>query len=125
MAEAFYKKFSQKHEARSAGYSPGDFEGIRLSMTKHIKVCMDEEGIDVRNQISKKINEELIEWADSVILFDNNREDWPDFLKKSNKIIIWEIEDPRHGDLEMNRKVRDQIKEKIKELIRQMDNSEI
>ena len=42
---------------------------------------------------------------------------WPDFLKKSDKIIYWDIEDPKEKGIEVHRRVRDEIKSKVEELI--------
>lgn len=113
MAEAFFEKYAKSGIARSAGYSPGYWVGRNLDMTKYVKVCMDEDGIDVRKKISKRIEPERVEWADKVIVFDSKREDWPDFLRESDKVEVWEVDDPRHGDLETHRKTRDEIKEKM------------
>ena len=78
---------------------------------------MDEVGIDVRRKISKKITKELVIWANKIIVFDTHKEDWPDFLRNSAKVQIWEIDDPRDGDLDMHRRVRDEIKRKIEEIV--------
>src|SRR3989344_6713251 len=86
MAEAFLEKYSSKHKVKSAGYDPGYWVGRNLDMTKYVKVCMDEEGIDVKKKISKKINDEMVKWADKIIIFDSKKQDWPDFLKSSDKI---------------------------------------
>ena len=59
----------------------------------------------------------MTDWADKIIVFDSKKQDWPDFLKNSKKVIIWEIEDPRGGDLDVHRKIRDKIKDKIQEFI--------
>ena len=117
MAEAFYEKYSQNKEVKSAGYDPGHWIGRNLDMTKYVKVCMDEEEIDVRHKISKKLDKKMVDWADKIIVFDSKRADWPDFLRESKKVEIWEIEDPRHGDLEVHRKCKDMIKEKVIEFI--------
>ena len=39
------------------------------------------------------------------------------FLRNSNKVDIWKIEDPRDGDLNIHRKIRDKIKKKIKNFV--------
>ena len=53
MAEAFYEKYSKNKNVKSAGYDPGYWVGRNLDMTKYVKVCMNEENINVRNKISK------------------------------------------------------------------------
>jgi len=46
-----------------------------------------------------------------------NKELCPDFLLNSNKVAYWQIEDPYQIDLDSMRKIRDQIKLKIKSII--------
>lgn len=120
MALAFYEKYSRNLCVKSAGYAPGDWLGKNLDTTQHVKVCMDEEGIDVRKKISKKLNEEMVNWADKIIVFDSKKQDWPVFLRESNKVEIWEIKDPRHDDLETHRKIRDQIKSLVENLVKEI-----
>lgn len=122
MAEAFYEKYSDNPQVRSAGYDPGHWVGRNLDMTKYVKVCMDEEEIDIRKKISKKIELEMVDWADKIIVFDSKKQDWPEFLRDSKKVEVWEIDDPRNGDLETHRKVRDKIKEKILSFLKQKNN---
>ncbi len=116
MAQAFFEKYSPENEVQSAGYSPGYWVGRTLEMTQFVKICMDEEGIDVRSKISKALTEEMVNWADKIIVFDSLREDWPNFLRRSEKIEVWEIADPRGGDLEVHRRIRDEIKERVKRI---------
>ena len=119
MAESFYEKYSQNSSVKSAGYAPDEWLGKKLDQTEHVKVCMDEEGIDVRNKISKKINGEMVNWSDKIIVFDSKKQDWPDFLRNSFKVEILEIEDPKNYDLVFHRKTRDLIKNKVKNLIKE------
>jgi len=64
MAEAFCQKYSKNFEVKIAGYSHGYWEWKNLDSTQHVKFCMDESGINVRNKISKKITLELLNWED-------------------------------------------------------------
>lgn len=119
MAEAFYKKYSKDANVISAGYAPGYWVGRNLDMTKYVKVCMDEEGIDVRKNVSKNVTKEMVNWADKIIAFDSKKQDWPSFLRNSEKVEIWEIDDPRNGDLNAHRKTRDKIKIKVKNFVKE------
>lgn len=116
MAEAFYEKYSDEKEVKSAGCSPGDWEGKNLDQTRYVKLCMDEEGIDIRKKISKKVSKEMVDWADRVIVFHPEKKDWPDFLQNSEKVEVWEVEDPGGKDLEVHRIARDKIKKIVKEI---------
>jgi len=123
MAEAFYKKYFKNPNVKSAGYDPGNWAGKNLDKTKYVKVCMDEEGIDVKKKISKKINKKIVDWSDKIIIFDDHKKDWPAFLRKSNKVEIWKIKDPRGGDLEVHKKVRNKIKDKIRKFVKELTKS--
>ena len=113
MAEAFYEKLSKNKNVKSAGYSPENLEGKSLDNTKYVKFCMDGEDINVRNKVSKKIDIEMVDWADKIIVFDSKKMNWPDFLRNLEKVEVWDIEDPRHGDLEFHRKTMYEIKKRI------------
>lgn len=120
MAEALFSKLSNGHEAKSAGLDPGEkWLGKTIDNTMYVKVVMDEEGIDVRKKVSKKITEEAVNWADKVVVL-GERENWPAYLKNSGKAEYWEIADPAHTGLETHRKTKDQIKENVLELIEKL-----
>ncbi|MEK6892808.1 MAG: low molecular weight phosphatase family protein [Nanoarchaeota archaeon] len=120
IAEAFYEKYSLNPNVKSAGYAPEEWEGKNLDTAQHVKVCMDEEGINVRKKISKKLNKEMADWADKIIVFDSKKQDWPAFLRESGRVEIWEIEDPRYSDLDAHRKIRDAIKGKVEILLKEI-----
>jgi protein-tyrosine-phosphatase len=54
MAQAFFEKYSPENEVQSAGYSSRLLVGRTLEMTQFVKICMDEEGIDVRSKIPRR-----------------------------------------------------------------------
>lgn len=73
MAEEFYKKYIGEN-VKSAGYDPTNWEGANLDTTSYVKLCMDEEGMDVRQNISKRVTPEMVDWADRVMIFDSNKD---------------------------------------------------
>jgi len=117
MAEAFYNYFTKSKNAFSAGTDPNTPKSY-LKMPHEICQIMLEEGIDVSNQKIKTINEHFVEDA-KIIYIMCEKECCPDFLINSNKIIYWKIKDPFKTSLDEMKKIRDQIKIKVKSIIKQ------
>lgn len=115
MAPAFFNLLSKKHKSIGAGTHVAEKEGQPLH--EFVIKCMAELGYDLSKNARKQLTLEMVKEADKIIVFDSKKQDWPDFLKNSKKVIIWEIEDPRGGDLDVHRKARDKIKEKVQEFV--------
>lgn len=111
IAEGFAKSIAPNMSARSAGLVPAGF------IAKKAIEVMKEKGIDLSMQNSKPLTEEYLEWADLIISVCESSKGLCKIIKTKKKIINWDIEDPRGKDLELYRKVRDKIEEKVKELI--------
>jgi len=122
MAEAIFSKKSKDHEVSSAGISPGEWEGKKLSETKCVKVCLSEIGIDVNEKISKKLTKEMVQDADKVIAIVE-KYIWPDFLENSEKVVFWKIADPKEENLEFHRKTLNEISQEVEDLIKSLDES--
>ncbi|MEK6840602.1 MAG: low molecular weight phosphatase family protein [Nanoarchaeota archaeon] len=93
-AEAFYNKMcngagvaeSAGTKAYRAGQRLGDYE-------YHTIRCMKERRYDLSNHASKQLTPEMISWADKVIVMAE-RETWPSFLEKSDKVEFWDVKNP-------------------------------
>ena len=63
----------------------------------------------------------MIKWADKVVVA-GEKENWPDYLiEAKEKVVYWDIEDPVNMGLEGHREIRDRIKIKIVELVKDID----
>ncbi len=121
MAEAIFNSISKKHKAVSAGLNPPEeWEGHKLSKTQFVALSMDEAGYNVNEKFSKRLTSQMIDGVEKVIVI-GEKEGWPVYLKESNKLSFWDIEDPDRGGLELHRKVRDQIKNLIEKLINEIE----
>jgi arsenate reductase (thioredoxin) len=120
-AEGMFRKMAPEHEVKSAGTKVEEhWEGKKMKIfDKKIIPCMDVIGIDIREQESKQLTLEMIEEADKVIVMAE-KETWPDYLKDSDKVEHWDVEDPRYGEIEEFRKTRDDIQNRIKKLIEEL-----
>jgi len=115
MAEAFYNHLSGTNDAYSAGTDP---ETPRKYPQLPSDVCqlMAEEGIDVGHKKVKTIDELFVEEADQIFVMCT-QDQCPPFLKESDKVTYWPIQDPYKMKIEGMRQVRDEIKARVKSII--------
>ena len=111
IAEGFFKKYAPEgFEAVSAGTKPVDnLNPIAIEVMKEI-------GIDISNQKSKLVTNEMINDSESVINMGcMDKESCPALFVED--IADWGIEDPKGKSIEQVRQIRDTIESKIKELV--------
>ena len=111
MAEGFFNhRYAPKgYRAISAGTRP-------VSSINPLAVqAMSEVGIDINNQKSKLINEDMIRSsAKSVNMGCMERAECP--MLFINNIIDWGIEDPKGKPIEKVREIRDEIDRRVREI---------
>ena len=123
MAETIFNSISQKYKSISAGTEKGRVTGHKLrDFPEHsnLFVCMDEIGFNIRENVSKPLTPKMVKDADKIIVMAE-KETWPDYLKKSEKTTFWEIEDMCGQSLDKFRKIRDQIKSLVENLIKEIE----
>jgi arsenate reductase len=122
MAEGFARELGKGIvEPYSAGLSP---QGVN---EKAVRV-MKEIDIDISHQQSKSIDQELLKKMDVIItLCDNAAQSCP-WTPPDIKLIHWPLDDPAQATgseeeiLNEFRRVRDEIKERIKDFIKDVKN---
>jgi arsenate reductase len=122
MAEGFARKLGKGIvEPYSAGLAP---QGVN---EKAVTV-MKEAGIDISHQQSKSIDQELLKKMDVIItLCDNAAQSCP-WTPPQIKLIHWPLDDPAKATgsaeeiLNEFRRVRDEIKERMKAFIKDVKN---
>ena len=111
MAEAFARQLGI--EASSAGTFP-------TSQVNPVVVnAMNEVGLDVSTSKPKRLDAEMIEKADLVVLTDSTIEHLiPKDLQKrmKKKLVMWSISDPKQEPIEGVRMIRDEIARNVKSL---------
>jgi len=115
MAEGFYNYFTDSQEAYSAGTDPTTPKKYP-KLPDAICQIMLEEGIDVRHQKVKTINEHFVENAEQIFVMCE-KEHCPDFLINSSKTKFWQIADPYKMGLDEMKQIRDQIKAKVRSIV--------
>jgi len=111
IAEGFFRKYAPDgFVAVSAGTKPVD------NLNPIAVEAMKEVGIDISQQKSKLISNEMINESESVVNMGcMDEESCPALFVED--IVEWGIEDPKGKSIEQVRQIRDTIESKIKELV--------
>lgn len=111
MAEGFFNKYAPKgYEAISAGTKP-------ISQINPIAVeVMREADIDISNQKSKELTEDMIRNSSNIVNMGcMEKESCPTLFLQN--LLDWNIEDPKGKPIEKVREIRDEIDQRVKELV--------
>jgi protein-tyrosine-phosphatase len=116
MAEGFFRKYAPKeYEAISAGTMP-------VSEINPLAVqVMSEVGVDITDQKSKGITEDMIRNSSKVVNMGcMDKESCPTLFLQN--LLDWNIEDPKDKPVEKMREIRDEIDQRVKELVASIKN---
>jgi len=115
MAEAFFKKYApDKFNVISAGTTPSS------QLNPVVIQVMKEIGIDMNNQKPKLLTNSMIESSSKTINMGcMDKESCPSLFVKD--VFDWNISDPKEKSLDDVRKIRDQIKFEILNLIKSLE----
>jgi protein-tyrosine-phosphatase len=94
-------------------------DGVNLANTKgaeNIISSMAEIGVDAGENFRTQLTPEILDECDVAVVMAEP-ETIPDYLQKSDKMITWEVEDPKGMDLEATSEVRDQIESLVNDLL--------
>ena len=115
MAEGFFREYAQKFEVVSAGTIP------ELKLNPVVVDAMKEVGIDITNQKPKLFSNQMIENSTKTVNMGcMDRESCPSLFVKD--VLDWNIADPKGKTIEEVRKIRDQIKSNVLELIKKLED---
>ena len=111
IAEGFFKKYAPKgFDVHSAGTKP-------VSQINSIVVeAMREVGIDISNQKSKEITEEMMRGSEPIVNMGCMDKSFCPTLFLP-KVIEWNLKDPKGKSIEEVREIRDEIEKRVKELV--------
>lgn len=114
MAEGFLRKYAPKFDVMSAGTQP------KSELNSNVVKVMHEIGIDITNQKPKELTNEMISQSISVNMGCMDSESCPALFMKD--VIDWNVSDPKDKDLNQIREIRDQIKNEVFNLIKNLEN---
>ena len=110
MAEGFFRKYAPRgYMTLSAGTKPsGDINPLAIEVMKEI-------GIDISNQKSKDITEDMMRNSTKIVNMGCMDKSFCPTLFIPN-VIDWGIEDPKGEPIEKVREIRDDIDAKVRQL---------
>jgi arsenate reductase len=113
MAERLFREAAQgRHQVRSVGSKPGE------APHPQVVEALRELGIDASDHVPHKLDQEALEWAD-VAVSTCSEEVCP--VTPGVRRISWVFEDPKNLPLERVREIRDEIRESVEQLVRELD----
>jgi protein-tyrosine-phosphatase len=111
MAEGFFKKYAPSgFKAQSAGTKPAS------QINPIVVQTMREIGIDISQQKSKEITEEMMRGSEPIVNVGCMDKSFCPTLFLP-KVIEWNLEDPKGKSIEEIREIRDEIEKRVKELV--------
>jgi protein-tyrosine-phosphatase len=114
MSEALFARATAgRHEARSAGTTPGD------RVHPEVVEAMRELGIDLAARTPRKLTRADAEWADVVVTMGCGDE-CPYIPGK--RYLDWDLEDPKGRPIEEVCLTRDEIERRVVELIDELND---
>ena len=125
MAQAMFNRLS-KHQSTSAGTMVLEMDGQTVAKRAEVapsgvlvlELMSEEEDQDLSSEQRTQLTPELVDAADKVIVMAE-RETWPDYLVESGKVEFWDIEDAFNIPIDAERAIKDQIKVRVEELVRE------
>ena len=114
MAEGFFRKIApDAYQGISAGTKPvSEINPLAIQAMKEVD-------IDISDNKSKLVTNEMIEESDSVVNMGClDKESCPALFVE--EIDDWDIEDPKGKSIEEIRKIRDSIETKVKKLVSEL-----
>lgn len=112
MAERLFRRVAGgRHAARSAGSSPGD------SVHPNVLEALRELGIEASDHLPRKLDDEAVDWADAIVATCDDA--CP--VVPGKRYVSWHLADPKHERLERVRELRDDIVQRVEELVRELD----
>src|SRR5689334_12783594 len=111
MAEGFFRKYApEDYEPLSAGTKPtSEINPIATQAMKEV-------GIDISRQRPKDITEDMIRNSSKIINMGCMEKEWCPTVFVPN-LVDWGIEDPKGKSIDKVREIRDEIEDRVKELI--------
>jgi arsenate reductase len=113
MSEALFTRAAEgRHEARSAGTEPAD------RVHPEVVEAMAELGIDIAGRKPHELTRKDAEWADIVVTMGCG-DNCPYISGK--RYLDWDLPDPKGQTLEAVRATRDEIGQRVTELVAELD----
>ena len=116
MAEGFFKKYAPKeYEGISAGTMPvSEINPLAVEVMREVDV-------DISGQKSKEITEDMIRNSSKIVNMGcMDKVSCPTLFLQN--LLDWNIEDPKDKQIEKVREIRNEIEQRVKELVADIKN---
>ena len=114
MSQALFELVADgRHEARSAGSDPGEH------VHPEVVAAMRELGVEVADRVPHKLDRSDAEWADVVVTMGCG--DACPYIP-GKRYIDWQLTDPKSLPIEEVREIRDDIRERVGQLLEELDH---
>ena len=116
MAEGFFKKYAPKeYEGISAGTMPvSEINPLAVEVMREVE-------IDISGQKSKEITEDMIRNSSKIVNMGcMDKVSCPTLFLQN--LLDWNIEDPKDKQIDKVREIRDEIEQRVKELVADIKN---
>jgi arsenate reductase len=113
MAERLFRVAAEgRHEARSAGSSPGS--------RAHLQVleALREVGVDASDHIPRRLDQQAIDWAEIVVATCDDA--CP--VIPGKRYISWDLRDPKNLPIERVRPIRDEFERLVGDFVGELDH---
>src|SRR4051794_20453035 len=108
MAERLFRRVAaDAHAARSAGSSPG------AAPHPVVLEALAEVGIDASDHVPRRLDDELVQWADVIVATCDDA--CP--VVPGKRYVNWQLPDPKGLPLEQVRPIRDEIAQRVEQLV--------
>jgi arsenate reductase len=102
----------RKHEARSAGTEPV------AHVHPVVVTAMREVGVELTDRVPRVLTDELAQWADVIVTMGCG-DACP--VIPGKRYIDWDLQDPKDLPIEEVRDIRDDIKQRVGDLVESLD----
>ncbi len=123
VAEAFFKKYTEKHTATSAGIGAFRYKGKHVgdfkNETEIMNALMAEEGFNFKDREPLQVTPEMVEKADMVVNMAYP-DLTPDYLKDNPKVRNWDVQDVLGLPKEELKKIIALIKDYVSDLVQEI-----
>jgi arsenate reductase len=113
MAERLFREVADgRHASRSAGSQPG--------AAAHPKVidALGELGLDASDHVPRKLDDEMVQWADVIVATCDDA--CP--VLPGKRYLSWQLADPKNEPIERVRDIRDDIAQRVRGLVNDLDH---
>ena len=120
MSQAWFERIAgatgNRHEARSAGTEPAQ------QVHANVVTAMREAGFDLDPRKPQLLTDELARWADVVVTMGCG-DSCP--VIPGKRYVDWELPDPGGLAVENVRAIRDEIRSRVEDLVKDLDRAAI